>query len=294
MWTVPLAEGTRNDLPARIVLRLAPDAQLAAWETTLQAGVAEQGYATPKIRAFDIQPRAGHRAWCVMDHADGTPMLRGLSGPRALLAFRRLATWLPDTLARAAADLHRLDPQPVRAALQQAIPERIIGIDGMLDRYLTISRDLADTRLQGLVERLAATMASQQPHVVCHGDLHPFNVLITDNRYVVLDWTQGQIAHPAYDLAYTRLLLINPPLAVPKPLRPILNFAARRLVNRFIKGYVKIGGYRVDSDTLDWFHTLHSCRILIDLATWRASENPDAHRGHPWYALEPTLLPLLG
>jgi len=35
MWTLTLA--AHSTLPARVVLRLAPDSQLAAWETTLQA-----------------------------------------------------------------------------------------------------------------------------------------------------------------------------------------------------------------------------------------------------------------
>ena len=116
MWTLRTTEGTRAHLPAKLVLRFAPDAQMAVWETAFQAGVAEQGFPTPQIRAFNLEPRVNRRPWCVMDHADGTPLLGGLNGLRAVAAFPRLATGLPDTLARAAAALHRLDTQPVEAA----------------------------------------------------------------------------------------------------------------------------------------------------------------------------------
>ncbi|MEK7424028.1 MAG: phosphotransferase [Actinomycetota bacterium] len=293
MWVLSLAKGTRSGLPDRVVLRLAPDAQLAAWETTFQAGVAEQGFPTPTIRGFDFGPAHGQRAWCVMDHVVGTPLLTGLSGARAILALPRLATALPDTLARAAVDLHRLDPEPVAAALRRATG-RVACVDGLLDHYLTRSRDLEDVPLQATLGRLAATRPAARPPTLCHGDLHPFNVLATDAGHVVLDWTAGQIADPAYDIAFTHLLIANPPLAAPKPLRPLINAAARRVAGRFVTTYRMLGTHSIDSDTFDWYRTLHACRIMTDLAGWRADGTIEARAGHPWLAMEPALQPLLG
>ncbi|MEO8265359.1 MAG: phosphotransferase [Ilumatobacteraceae bacterium] len=292
MWTLTFAPPTYGGLPGRVVLRLAPDAQLAAWETTFQAGVAEQGYPTPTIRSSDFTPAGIGRAWCVMDHADGAPLLGGLSGLRALRSLPRLATSLPDTLARAAADLHRLDPQPIETALSAAT-DRAIGVDGLLDHYLSRARDLGDAPLHRTLERLAATRPDPQLGVVCHGDLHPFNVLADGSRSVVLDWTAGQIAHPAYDLAFTHLLLANPPLDAPKPLRPIINAAARRVANRFITTYRQLGPHPIAAYALDWYRSLHACRIMTELNAWRAEGELDTHRGHPWLAMEAALQPLL-
>src|SRR5437879_3826749 len=50
MWTLQL-DSQGPHLPDRVVLRLAPDAVLAAWETAVQRGVADQGYPTPAIIA---------------------------------------------------------------------------------------------------------------------------------------------------------------------------------------------------------------------------------------------------
>ncbi len=292
MWTLTLTLTARSGLPSRIVLRLAPDADLAAWETILQASVAEQGYPTPAVRASGSTPSAGMRAWCVMDHADGTPLLGGLSGLRALAALPRLATRLPDTLARAAADLHRLDPEPIETALAQAT-DRAIGVDGLLDHYLTRAREFDDASLQRALQRLAGSRPDPKLRVVCHGDLHPFNILIDNDRMTVLDWTAGQVAHPAYDLAFTHMLLANPPLDAAKPLRLIINAAAHRIAGRFITTYRKIGPHPIDPATFDWYRDLQGSRILTDLAGWRAAGELDAHRGHPWLALEPTLQRLL-
>ena len=292
MWTLTLAPRTRNNLPACVVLRLAPDAQLAAWETTFQAGVAEQGYPTPMIHASDFEPRGSGRAWCVMDHVGGTPLLAGFGGLRALGSLPRLATVLPDTLARAASDLHRLDPEPIDTALGR-VTDRTTGVDGLLDHYVARAHELADAPPQQTLERLATTRPSPQLRVVCHGDLHPFNVLADGERCVVLDWTAGQIAHPAYDLAFTNLLLANPPLHAPRTVKPFINAAARRVANRFIATYRKIGPHPIDADTLDWYRTLQGCRILTDLAIWRAAGDLEAHRGYPWFAMQAALQPLL-
>ncbi len=292
MWTLTLDAESRGALPARLVLRLAPDAALATWEAALQVGVADQGYPTPCIRAADTHPVDGLRAWCIMDHADGTPLLGGLSGVRALIAVPRMARMLPDTLARAAADLHRLDPQPIESALRQ-IPGRSVGVDGLLDHYLGRARQLSDTALQRSVERLAATRPADNTIVVCHGDLHPFNVLMHGHQRTVIDWTAGQVAHPAYDLAFTHLLVANPPLAAPQALRPIIGAAARRIAARFLTTYRALSPHTIHAETLDWYRALHACRIMSDLALWRADGTIDARREHPWLAIEPGLRPLV-
>ncbi len=90
-------------------------------------------------------------------------------------------------------------------------------------------------------------------------------------------------------LAFTHMLLANPPFDAPKPLRPIINAAARRIANRFIATYRKIGPHPVDPATFDWYRNLQGCRVLTDLAGWRAAGELDAHRGHPWLTIEPTL-----
>ena len=85
------------------------------------------------------------------------------------------------------------------------------------------------------------------------------------------------------------MLLANPPLNAPKPLRPIINAAARRVANHFITTYCKIGPHPIDAAIFDWYRDLQGCRILTDLAGWRAAGELDRHRGHPWLAMEPTL-----
>ena len=88
MWTLPLTGPTSAEAPTKVVLRLAPDTRLAARETTIQTGVAAQGYPTPRVYASS-GPHDRMRAWCVMAFAAGHPLLCGLSGLRAITASSR-------------------------------------------------------------------------------------------------------------------------------------------------------------------------------------------------------------
>lgn len=88
-------------------------------------------------------------------------------------------------------------------------------------------------------------------------------------------------------------LLAHPPLQAPRPLRPIINGAARRIASRFLTTYRTHSPHTIDSDALTWYHSLQACRVLLDLAGWRADGTADLHRGHPWFALEPVVRPLL-
>ena len=291
MWTLSFTPATARDLPARVVLRLAPDTDLSARETVVQAGVAAQGYPTPNIHASG-DARDEHRAWSVMDFAAGQPLLSGLNGLHALASLPRLATGLPDTLARVTAALHQLDPGPIEAELN-ALTHNSAGVDGLLDDYLSHVNALDDRPLRRLVERVAATRPTNPLRVICHGDLHPFNVLADGDKRVVLDWTAARIAHPAYDLAFTRLLLANPPLDAPRPLQPVINAAGRRIAKRVLTTYTSLSPHAIDADILAWYHSLQACRVLLELAGWRAAGTTDLHRGHPWFAIEPTLRPLL-
>jgi aminoglycoside phosphotransferase (APT) family kinase protein len=48
--------------------------------------------------------------------------------------------------------------------------------------------------------------------VIRHGDLQPFDLLVDCERWALIDWSTAVVADPHYDLAFTTLMLANPPL----------------------------------------------------------------------------------
>ena len=139
--------------------------------------------------------------------------------------------------------------------------------------------------LVDVVDTLARHTPTQGDDVVCHGDLHPFNLLLDGDRISVLDWTAALVAPPAYDVALTRLLLRYPPLAAPPALRPLIGAGARALARRFVRRYHHANP-SADLTDLDWYTGLHATRVLIDLATWQRTGDARA-TDHPWTLIAP-------
>ena len=102
--------------------------------------------------------------------------------------------------------------------------------------------------------------------MVCHGDLHPFNLLADiDGGVTVLDWTAAAVAPPAYDVAATWLLLRYPPLEAPAALRPVIGAGAACSPAGSCAG-TTLENPTADLTHLDWYTALHAIRVLIDLA----------------------------
>jgi aminoglycoside phosphotransferase (APT) family kinase protein len=119
--------------------------------------------------------------------------------------------------------------------------------------------------------------------VICHGDLHPFNVLVDEaGTATVLDWSASMIAPADYDLGFSSLMLAEPPLVAPGPLRPVVRAAGRALSRRFIHAYEKASGRTVDAESLRWNQGLICLRALVEVAGWAVEGTLDDRGGHPW------------
>jgi aminoglycoside phosphotransferase (APT) family kinase protein len=197
-------------------------------------------------------------------------------------ALPRLARQLPTALAGAMARLHRLDPEPVRRRLVEADAGGR-GIAPVL-ASLGAGADLCGRHdLAAAARWLAEHPPVVAPDVICHGDLHPFNVLVDQDAGVtVLDWSASVVAPAAYDVAFTSLLLSEPPVTVPRPARPAIRAAGRWLARRFRRAYEAEAGVAVDPDALRWHEGVVCLRALVEVANWAAAGTVDDHVGHPW------------
>lgn len=131
-----------------------------------------------------------------------------------------------------------LDPreaQVMRHVAAHGYPcPRVHGIDGpdlVLDRVdgPTMAASLLDdpsdehiagaaVTLAGLHERLHRVPPMDDGEVgIVHLDLHPENVLLTDDGPVVIDWTNAEPGGPALDIAMTWVIL--EPVATSPPIR---------------------------------------------------------------------------
>jgi aminoglycoside phosphotransferase (APT) family kinase protein len=275
--------GWHGDLVARVM----PDPRIAAKETIIQTEVAAQGFPTPSVHLAGGPDDGLGRAFMVMDHADGRLLLGGLGGIGAVAALPRLARRLPEVLGGSMARLHRLDPAPVHARLVDADVGGL-GVFALLSGFAEAARQCARADLVAAADWLQEHPPGRSPEVICHGDLHPFNLLVdADGEITVLDWSASLLAPGAYDLAFTGLVLAEPPLAVPRVFRPLVRAAGRWLGRRFRRAYRRHAAIEVDPHLLPWYEGVVCLRTLVEVASWVAAGQIEDRRGHPWLVSGP-------
>jgi aminoglycoside phosphotransferase (APT) family kinase protein len=279
-------EGQPGVVPGEVVFRIAPDAAMGAKELAVQQCVAELGFPTPRVRLTRPVDEELGGAWSVMDFAPGTPPLGDLDGIAALRRAPALFARLPGQLAAPMAALHALDPEPIGAAVEAAAPTVAWRVEQLLEHFESAAAVLDRPDLAAAVGALADCRSPEVVTVICHGDLHPFNLLVdADGDVTVVDWTAAIRAEPAYDVAFTSMLLANPPLHAPGPLGAVIRWVGARLARRFVARYQTIAPH-VDLGALDWYRALHGTRILIEAAMLDARDEPGAG-SHPFGALIP-------
>jgi aminoglycoside phosphotransferase (APT) family kinase protein len=282
MYVIEVA-GVADELSGRLVARIMPDPATAALETAAQHHLSNRGFPAPAIRVSGAPSAEFDRAWTVMEFAPGQPLLAGLTASTALRNAPTLLRRLPDLLAEAAAELHRCPTDGFCGELGEDArrPEIRDSLDRIGQQALAVGRpDL---------QRAAALVAAAAPdgRVICHGDLHPFNLLVDGDRWTLIDWSTTVLADPHYDLAFTTMMLANPPLGGPAPVRAAARLIGRRLAKRFVRTYQRRAGYIIDGASLAWGQQAHALRALVEIAGWEAHGELDAHRGHPWLMLRP-------
>lgn len=267
--------------PAELVARLMPDPGTARKETIIQSAVAAAGFPTPFVRASGGPDSGLGRAFMVMDRAAGQSALSGLDGALTPGAVQRLVRQVPELLAGSMARLHALDPGLVRGELEQVreVPVTMAGLVLALARF---AAEFGRPDLVGAARWLTDHPPAPAPDVICHGDLHPFNLLADGDRVTVLDWSSALLAPRAYDVAFTSLLLSEPPLRVPGWQRPLVRVAAVLLARRFVRGYERQTAAAVEPRELRWHQAVVCLRALVEVAGWIHQGVADTHAGHPW------------
>jgi len=295
MWRFRLA-GSPPGLDGDLVARIVPDPAHGVWEATIQRAVADQEFPTPAVRLVVPEASPLGRYLVVMDAVDGDPPMAGLGFRSVARQIPALMRHLPDQLAQIAVGLHSLDPEPLAAqlgALENPMPATTAGF---VEQQAAWAAELGRADIAAAGKRLLATEPVTSTRVITHGDLHPFNILVTGKGPVLVDWTVARIAHPAFTLGFTDLMLANPPIPLPKPGAALIRRVGRNIARRFLSTYRELAAgtpAAVDGGHIEWHRQVHALRILVETAGWDASGSRPGS-GHPWLILEPVAQQLLG
>jgi aminoglycoside phosphotransferase (APT) family kinase protein len=96
---------------------------------------------------------------------------------------------------------------------------------------------------------------------VYHGDFHPGNVVSTERGLYVVDWFGAGRAHPAADVAQTRLLIATALLPdLPLQARERLRAGRERFDSAYLQRYLELSSV-ARSDVLLWMRPLAAARL---------------------------------
>ena len=172
----------------------------------------------PSPAVFDVID-IGQRRGIVFERIKGTAMLDSLSHH----------PWNMPRLARQLADLQlslHAQSAPKLRPLHSTLAFNI-------QHAIALPNDLRELALRALA-RLP------EGDRLCHGDLHPGNVILTARGPVLIDWMNACSGNPFADVARTQLLLTLSaiPQDIPLPLRVALQGLRNGLFQTYLRRYL--------------------------------------------------------
>jgi aminoglycoside phosphotransferase (APT) family kinase protein len=172
--------------------------------------------------------------------------------------------------------LHALDADVLLRALDREGPpvtREMATFEGYLAR---LERRIAQAGLHGLETAMRWLFEHRPPEgpprVICHGDLHPQNVLMADGRVSgVLDWPNAVVADREFDVAATCVIRFVPAgvMGVPRALRALVAMAAHVLAKRHVSAYRR--RHPLDPARLAYHEALACMRGFLRAAEARAA-----------------------
>ena len=149
------------------------------------------------------------------------------------------------------------------AGLQELLASLVppIVLPNQVDRIrskIRIAARFADPQLESAL----ADVPSADRVVLCHGDLHPSNVVIGDDGPMVVDWFDASRGDPVGDVARTIVLLASDP--APEHLAGARHEVLTRLRSTYLEAAADLFGF--DADILErWQRVVAAARVAEGL-----------------------------
>jgi aminoglycoside phosphotransferase (APT) family kinase protein len=195
----PIARGNTSDIyawsEATVVKVLRPDIprQWASIEADITRRVHAAGLPVPATEGVvDVRGRPG-------------VILERVAGPTMWQRMREAPAEVPrliDSLVGLQTELH--------ATTVRGLPDLARRLGSKIDEAVQVS---ASERQEAQV--LLSTMP--RASALCHGDIHPANVVVAERGMVILDWFDAATGHSAADCVRSSLLMRPPPNGAAQP-----------------------------------------------------------------------------
>jgi thiamine kinase-like enzyme len=142
--------------------------------------------------------------------------------------------WRVKKEAQRLAELHKSIQQKVDFEL----PSCKMSLKNNISKIELLQNDVK-MRLYKYIDEL------EEDNILCHGDFHPDNVLITKNGEVVIDWMTAAQGSPLADIARTSVMFKFGVVPVKMYIeKQIINFIRNKFYLAYIKHYIMLTGVK--------------------------------------------------
>jgi tRNA A-37 threonylcarbamoyl transferase component Bud32 len=245
-----IGEGVSADIhawaPGQVVklFKAGVPQRISRWEARMTRAVFAAGGPAPEV--LDVVTVEG-RFGIVLDRLDGPTLLQFYRS--GAITFGQAGA----ILASLCLSVHKTPPPPDVALLRDWMAGLLRRSGGAVPEHIA-------TGILALIERL------RPGDGLCHGDLHPGNVIMTADGPRIIDWTTAVRAPAVFDLAYCHIALTELALDVADdPERP-------RAVNAAAQSeYARLAGMSQAALTAAMEPYLPIACVHIVLGGWAAS-----------------------
>jgi aminoglycoside phosphotransferase (APT) family kinase protein len=251
-------------------------------EATTQNTLADLGFPAPRSLLAMADPAPLGGTFLIMERRAGKALSES-----GVLSIRRI---MLETQVR----LHALDADALLRALERDdLASTAAGGPSLERDLMTVDGHLArlERRVAGGLDGLAGAMAWLLQHrppeparrVICHGDFHPRNILVSGPVVTaVIDWPNTIVADAAYDVASTKTILGSTPLemlSVPTAVGWLIRGLRPVMVDRYVAGYRR--RRQLDPGSFGYYEALSCMRSLV-----RTAENRSRKEAGPLNPLD--------
>lgn len=197
--------------------------KLSEAEYKASLGINKKIISSPKVYDFiEIDSRSG----IIYERINGTPMLKVMSSK----------PWKLSIEAHRLAQLHKSIQQKVDFEL----PKYTDRLKSSISEVDLLSNDLKQ-KLYNYIDTLP------DDNILCHGDFHPDNILITKDNAIIIDWMTAAKGNPLADVARTSVMLKfgNVP-GKSRIEKKFIDLFRKKLYLEYIKEYINISKVNIN------------------------------------------------
>jgi thiamine kinase-like enzyme len=211
----------------------------AEWEFKVSQAAAERFLKAPKVyNSIVSEDQFG----IVFEKLEGRSSLKEM--------LRK--PWKNAGLARLLADLQ----QEIHQITVKNLPLQ----KSEIEKKIAGSRDLSDAQKKKIINYLYELPDGDK---LCHGDLHPDNVFLSQRGPVVIDWMTANSGNPACDVARSFILCGSNvlPHHLSFPLKVVIRIFRKNFFRAYKKQILKLSGMQ-EAEVESWILPLAAARLI--------------------------------